>query len=416
MRKLLKNRLFMIGFASDMLSNFGDVMYYLALMAYVLQLPDPKLAIALVSVSETLPILTGFVMGYWADRTPDKVKTILQTLLFRVFLYVLVGFVMGFEPGLWVVLVASVINFLSDISGQYENGLFTPLSLRIVSDEDRSDSFAFRQAVASILNIGFQSVGAVLVSLMTYQALAFVNAATFALSALILFTIRSSLEKLLLDRPIQQVEESGNQTLFKDLWSSMRGAIRECMRIPEIRKSLVILPLLNGIFSVVSTLIAVIISQDQDFVVINPVTTLALLTTCELVGAIIGSVLAMNVLKGLDIVTALRLATIFVPIFFVLLYIHHIYGILLVIFLTMILAGAINPKLNALILNRLPEEKMAMIVGGISTYFQLGIILLRLLVSGLILMLPADWISLVFLIFGLYLVFYAFRGKNVSKI
>ena len=367
MRKLLRNRLFMIGFASDMLSNFGDVMYYLALMAYVLQLPDPKLAIALVSVSETLPILTGFVMGYWADRTPDKVKTILQTLLFRVFLYVLVGFVMGFEPGLWVVLVASVINFLSDISGQYENGLFTPLSLRIVSDEDRSDSFAFRQAVASILNIGFQSVGAVLVSFMTYQALAFVNAATFALSALILFTIRSSLEKLLLDRPIQQVEESGNQTLFKDLWSSMRGAIRECMRIPEIRKSLVILPLLNGIFSVVSTLIAVIISQDQDFVVINPVTTLALLTTCELVGAIIGSVLAMNVLKGLDIVTALRLATIFVPIFFVLLYIDHIYGILLVIFLTMILAGAINPKLNALILNRLPEEKMAMIVGGIST-------------------------------------------------
>ena len=148
----------------------------------------------------------------------------------------------------------------------------------------------------------------------------------------------------------------------------------------------------------------------------HPVTTLALLTTCELVGAIIGSVLAMNVLKGLDIVTALRLATIFVPIFFVLLYIHHIYGILLVIFLTMILAGAINPKLNALILNRLPEEKITMIVGGISTYFQLGIILLRLLVSGLILMLPADWISLVFLIFGLYLVFYAFRGKSVSKI
>lgn len=210
MRKLLKNRLFMIGFASDMLSNFGDVMYYLALMAYVLQLPDPKLAIALVSVSETLPILTGFVMGYWADRTPDKVKTILQTLLFRVFLYVLVGFVMGFEPGLWVVLVASVINFLSDISGQYENGLFTPLSLRIVSDEDRSDSIAFRQAVASILNIGFQSVGAVLVSLMTYQALAFVNAATFALSALILFTIRSSLQKLLLERPIQLVENLGN--------------------------------------------------------------------------------------------------------------------------------------------------------------------------------------------------------------
>ena len=159
-----------------------------------------------------------------------------------------------------------------------------------------------------------------------------------------------------------------------------------------------------------------IISQDQNFVVINPVTTLALLTTFELVGAIIGSVLAMNILKGLDIVTALRLATIFVPIFFILLYIHHIYGILLVIFLTMILAGAINPKLNALILNRMPEEKMALIMGGISTYVQLGIILLRLLVSGLILILPADWNSLVFLIFGLYLIFYAFGGKRKAHI
>jgi hypothetical protein len=42
MKKLLKNKLFMTMFASDMLSNFGDVMYYLALMSYVLQLPDAR--------------------------------------------------------------------------------------------------------------------------------------------------------------------------------------------------------------------------------------------------------------------------------------------------------------------------------------------------------------------------------------
>lgn len=412
MKKLLKNKLFMISFTSDMLSNFGDVMYYLALMAYVLQLPEAKVAIALVSVSETLPILTAFIMGYFADRTPNKVQMIIRTLLFRVLLYLLVGFVMGFEPGLWVVLVASIINFLSDISGQYENGLFTPLSLRIVADEDRADSFAFRQALASVLFIGFQSVGAVLVSVMTYQALAFVNAATFALSALILFSIQSSIQKLLVQRPLQLEARPAHQSLFKDIWSSMKEAIRECMKIPEVRKSLVLVPLLNGIFNVIPILIAVIISQDQAFVILNPVTTLALLTTCQLVGGIIGSLLAMNLFRRLEILATIRLVTVFIPIFFFFLYLHNIYGVFSLLFLTMILTGAINPKFNALIMNNLPEEKLAMIAGGIGTYFQLGGVLLRLLVSGLILPLPVDGISLAFLALGLYVVFYTFGAKK----
>lgn len=412
MKKLLKNKIFMVSFASDMLSNFGDVMYYLALMAYVLQLPDSKLAIALVSISETLPILTGFVMGYFADRTVDKVNTIIRTLVFRVVLYSIVGLVMGFDPGLWIVLVASVMNFLSDIAGQYENGLYTPLSLRIVSDEERSDSFAFRQAVSSILYIGFQSIGALLVSIMSYRALAFLNAATFAVSALIMLAIKPGIQKLLVERPIHVDEKSGQESLVQDMWQSVKVAIQECMKIPEIRKSLVITPLLNGVFSVMSIIIAVIISQDPSFVIINPVTTLAFLTTGSLVGGIIGSVLAMNLLKGLDIIKALRLATIFVPIFFACLYFHNIYGVFLINFLVMILAGGLNPKFNALIMNSLPEEKLAMIGGGIGTYFQLGTMFLRLVVSGLILILPVDMLSVVFLVGGVAMVIYAFSEKE----
>ncbi|EFG6489639.1 MFS transporter, partial [Escherichia coli] len=157
MKKLLTNKLFMAVFASNMLSSFGDVMYYLALMAYVLQLPDAKLGISIVGLSEALPYLTGFIMGYWADKTVHKVKTIIQTLLFRVGLYVIVGIVIGFQPSLWVVVVVAFINVLSDLAGQYEDGLYTPLSLRIVSNEDRADSFAFRQTARSLFSIGFQT-------------------------------------------------------------------------------------------------------------------------------------------------------------------------------------------------------------------------------------------------------------------
>lgn len=411
MKKLIQNKLFMTLFASDLLSNFGDVMYYLALMSYVLQLQEVKLAIAIVSLSETLPILTGFIAGYFADRKKDKITTILHTLLFRVGLYLMVGLLMGFAPGLWVVIAVSIINFLSDMAGQYENSLYTPVSLRIVADEDRADSFAFRQAVSFVTSIAFQSAGAVLVSVMSFQALAVVNAATFAACFAIVFLVKPRLEALLKERPLQ-IEEKSDRPLFSDLWSSMKMAIAECRKIPEIRKSMVIVPILNGFFNILSIIIPVIISQDQHFIIINPVTTLATISVFTLIGGLIGSILAMNIFKNLNTLTTIRLCTLFVPIFSFFLYIHNIYGVLLTFLLTLVLTATVNPKMNALIMNNLPEEKLGLISGGIGTYFQLGTIFARILVSGLILILPVDWISLLLLGIGFVLLFYVFAGKT----
>lgn len=410
MKKLLKNKLYMLTFVNDMLSNFGDVVYYLALMSYVLQLPDAKLAISIVSISETLPILAGFVMGYFADRTTDKIKTILKTLYFRTGIYLLIGVVIGFKPSLWIVILAAFINFLSDLAGQYENGLYTPLSLRVVADEDRSDSYAFRQAAAAILYIGFQSAGAALVTVMSYQALAFVNAGTFALCALIMLGLKPSLEKLLVERPLEITKEvKGN--LVKDMWNSMKLALRECLKLPEMRQSMVVVPVLNGVLNVVTIIIPVIISQDKHFIIGNAVTTLALLTIFNLLGGILGNILAMTVLKKLDLTLAIRLVTLLVPVFFFFIYIHEIYGVYATIFLITILAGAINPKFAALIANSMPEDKLAMISGGANTYFQIGSMLSRLVVAGLIVVLPIDVISLIFLFIGFALVVYAYRGR-----
>lgn len=410
MKKLLKNKLYMLTFVNDMLSNFGDVVYYLALMSYVLQLPDAKLAISIVSISETLPILAGFVMGYFADRTTDKIKTILKTLYFRTGIYLLIGVVIGFKPSLWIVILAAFINFLSDLAGQYENGLYTPLSLRVVADEDRSDSYAFRQAAGAILYIGFQSAGAALVTVMSYQALAFVNAGTFALCALIMLGLKPSLEKLLVERPLEITKEvKGN--LVKDMWNSMKLALRECLKLPEMRQSMVVVPVLNGVLNVVTIIIPVIISQDKHFIIGNAVTTLALLTIFNLLGGILGNILAMTVLKKLDLTLAIRLVTLLVPVFFFFIYIHEIHGVYATIFLITILAGAINPKFAALIANSMPEDKLAMISGGVNTYFQIGSMLTRLVVAGLIVVLPIDVISLMFLFIGFALVVYAYRGK-----
>lgn len=167
MKKLLSNKLFISLFSADMLSNFGDGLYYLALMNYVALLPDPKLGLAAVSLSETLPMLFSFAIGIKADQSKKKLELILGTLLLRVGLYSLVALLMGLSPSLWVVLVASLINFVSDLAGQYENGLYSPIGLRIVAAEDREQAAAFRSTFSSLLGLVFQASGAVLVGLMS---------------------------------------------------------------------------------------------------------------------------------------------------------------------------------------------------------------------------------------------------------
>ncbi|MGL6299616.1 hypothetical protein ACR31S_04320 [Streptococcus iniae] len=160
MKKVLSNKLFMATFVSDMLSNFGDIVYYFAMMAYVLQLPNTNIAISLVTFSESLPILSKLLMSIWGDRTKNKLDTILWTLMLRIVLYSIVGFAMGFTPSLWILGLALLVNVCSDLAGQYENALFTPISLRIVTKEDREGMFAFRQAVSSVLYMLFQASGA----------------------------------------------------------------------------------------------------------------------------------------------------------------------------------------------------------------------------------------------------------------
>lgn len=412
MKNLLKNKLFLTLFASDLLSNFGDVLYYLALMSYVLQLPDARLAIAIVSLSESLPILTGFVMGYVADCTPDKIGRIVDTLLFRVLMYSLTGLLMGFSPSLWIVVVAATFNFLSDLSGQYENGLYTPLSLRVVSDEDREASLSLKQGIFLVAAIGFQSAGAVLVPLLSYRVLAFINAGTFALSALLFLAVTPRLKILLKERPIAIENTSLGNGLWQDLWLRLKETLSLCLAVSELRQSMIIVPLLNGVFNVISILVAVIISQDQAFVLINPAITLATISLVQLFGGIVGSILGVTVLKNLSIQQSLRLATLLAPFVFFCLYRHWIIGFFIAMFAVMVLAAMINPKMNALILNLLPEEKLASINGGIGTYFQLGALVSRLVVSGLILILPVDGISLVLACLGLMMVVYMYRGQK----
>ena len=82
-------------------------------MTYVTELKDSNLAVSIINLSETIPILFTVFFGIIADRTMNKVETIIKTLWIRVGLYLLVAMVMNFKASIMVVILASMVNLVS---------------------------------------------------------------------------------------------------------------------------------------------------------------------------------------------------------------------------------------------------------------------------------------------------------------
>ena len=420
MKRILQNKLFMGTFISDMLSNFGDVLYYLALMNYVLLLPEAKFAISLVTLSESLPFLTMIFMGMWGDRTKKKVDTILATLLFRAGLYLLIGLAMGFQPALWVVILAVLVNLLSDLAGQYEDALHIPLSLRIIPMENREAMYAFRQGASSILKILFQSSGAILAGLMSYQHLAFFNAGTFVVSALIMLILRPSLNKLLKDKPIHSSVENreGERHFIKNTWNSLQQSYQTIQNIFILKTSIFTIAGLNAVFAAENALLLLNMKENPSFAFINPATTIATVTVVTLVGNILGSVLVTTLLKKVSMEFLLKVSVFMPPALFIDFLLHSIYIIFLVNFLTMVIVGIFQPKMNAFVISSLPEERLATISAGISSFSTLGLVLCQMLVAVLVTFLSSAQIAFLFLILSSILFFYTLKvpRKNAKHV
>ncbi|HEM5960920.1 TPA: MFS transporter [Streptococcus suis] len=417
MKKVICNKLFLFSYLADVISNFGDTLYYLALMNYVLFLPDTKFALAIITVSETLPILSGLFMGIWADRTKNKLDIILATLVVRFGLYALVGLLMGFTPALWIVAVVCVVNLLSDLAGQYENGLYMPLSLRVLEAEDRETAMAFKNAVGGILMIVFRSSGAILIGFMSYQNLAFFNAGTFLVSLAIMAGLRPAFAKLLKENPIQEAEQTETEAgLIKGMRNSLKESYQAVQNIPVLKASIVTIASLNAIFTALSPLVILNMKEFSDFVIVNAGTTVALISIFFSVGSILGSSIGMALFKNVSLINLLKFSTLMPVLIFSGFFLHNIYVVLAVLFVTAMTLGIFNPKMSALVMNELPEDKLATVDAGITSFCQIGMVAGQALVALMVTLLSATSISLIFLLLSVGLLGYTvLTGSKPAK-
>lgn len=407
MKKLFKNKLYLKILVSDIISNFGDIVYYLALMNYALILPDSNLAISFITLSESLPFISTFLTGYFADKTKDKVKNIQLTLVIRIILYGIITYFIGLKPQMWILIMACVLNFFSDIAGQFENSLYYPITSRIVSKDDLEELIAFKQSIQSSTSILFETIGGILIAILSFRLLAFINVLSFIISLLIIISLKTTINKMLNQKPNtndddnNEIEIKSNQSIksiFSDIILSLKSSFKLLINISKIRNTILIIQLVNASVSIIIPLVLLIIAKDSNAVFINNAYTISALSIAISVGSILGGFLTFAYLKRVSLSLIIKLETLSLLGLFISAYFHNIYGILLTIFLSYVLLGVINPKMGSLIYSNIPENKLATIWGGIATFFQLGEILSRWLFAILIILLPSTLIIIIFII------------------
>lgn len=417
MRKILNNKLYLKVLVSDLISNFGDTLYFIALMTYVTEIKDSNLAISIVNISETVPILFTIFFGIIADKTLNKVGMIIKTLWIRVILYLLVAVVMNFKASIIVVILASIVNLIADTLGQFENGLFYPISNRIVKKSDREETMAFRQTVTSTMNIVNQSLGAFLITILSFFHLALINSLTFAISLLIMLAIKNQIN----DYYDEQTSSSKTSKFdFKaslsEIISNLKLSIHHLFSIGNMKTALLVIPILNGSLAILTPLVVVNLSKSSTLTIINSATTISLLGISTISGGILGGALILinKKFKNLSIGTLLKMNLMTVLLSFIAFYSQSIYLIILASFLSSILVSALNPKMGAIIFNNIDETKLATIFGGMVTYFQIGDVVSRLLFSTLVIYLPYSYIAVIYMVLILVAILYTFKEVQIT--
>ena len=412
MRKILKNKLYLKVLISDLISNFGDTLYFIALMTYVTEIKDSNLAISIVNISETIPILFTIFFGIIADRTLNKVEMIIKTLWLRVVLYLLV---MNFKPSIIVVIFASIVNLVADTLGQFENGLFYPISNRIVKKSEREETMAFRQTVVSTMNIVNQSFGAFLITILSFSHLAFINSLTFAISLLIMLVIKNQINDYYEEmNSTSKISKFDFKSSFSEVVSNLKLSINHLFSIGNMKAALLVIPILNGSLAILTPLVVVNLSKGSNLTIINSATTISLLGISTVSGGILGGTLILisKKFKNLSIGTLLKMNLTTVFLSFVAFYFQNIYLIILSSFLSSVLVSALNPKLGTIIFNNIDETKLATIFGGMVTYFQIGDIVSRLLFSTLVIYLPYSYIAVIYMSLVFVAILYTFKGSK----
>ena len=372
MNIFLKNKLYRLFTISLAFGNAGRTLFDIAFIIYATSLPNPELAVSMVSIATTLPYVISFILGYFADQTKDKYNIILSTRFYQFLLFSLFALVCIYGVQWWIFIVLVFVNVVADILGGYNSYLSMSINTRLVRKEQLSEALAFISSVNNTISLGGKAAGVFILGLLSYNYSYFgmLNAVLFLIAFLILAKYKNAMKAEIGSFKVKNTEKVSTKIFLKDTIENFK-ILRE---IKKIYNFVILFLGMNFYSSAMFALLLVILVKNDSLLFGNVAYTITLLEIVEVLSTIAGGVYQISFYKNMSLKNNAILE--------IILFIMYVGNLLLLqnkfilVILTVIIgyfAGISNPKLDALILQSVPEEKQTSIYSIFSTIITISV-------------------------------------------
>ena len=372
MNVFLKNKLYRLFTISLAFGNAGRTLFDIAFIIYATSLPNPELAVSMVSIATTLPYVISFILGYFADQTKDKYNIILSTRFYQFLLFSLFALVCIYGVQWWIFIVLVFVNVVADILGGYNSYLSMSINTRLVRKEQLSEALAFISSVNNTISLGGKAAGVFILGLLSYNYSYFgmLNAVLFLIAFLILAKYKNAMKAEIGSFKVKNTEKVSTKIFLKDTIENFK-ILRE---IKKIYNFVILFLGMNFYSSAMFALLLVILVKNDSLLFGNVAYTITLLEIVEVLSTIAGGVYQISFYKNMSLKNNAILE--------IILFIMYVGNLLLLqnkfilVILTVIIGyfeGISNPKLDALILQSVPEEKQTSIYSIFSTIITISV-------------------------------------------
>ena len=411
MNIFLKNKLYRLFAISSAFGNAGRTLFDIAFIIYATSLLNPELAVSIVSIATTLPYIISFILGYFADQTKDKYDRILSTRFYQFLLFLLFALVCIYGVQWWIFIVLVFVNVVADILGGYNSYLSMSINTRLVRKEQLSEGLAFISSINNTISLAGKAVGVFVLGLLSYNYSYFgmLNAVLFLIAFLILAKYKNEMKAEIGSFKVDNKEKVSTKRFLKDTIENFK-ILRE---IKKIYNFVILFLGMNFYSSAMFALLLVILVKNETLLFGNVAYTITLLEIVEVVSTIAGGVYQISFYKNMSLRNNAILE--------IILFIMYVGNLLMfqnkfiLVILTVIIGyfeGISNSKLDALILQSVPEEKQTSIYSIFST-----VITISVPIGTTVILFFANAISASFALYSLLLLLiivlmYSFKVKE----
>lgn len=411
MKLFFKNGVYASLSLSRIFNTLGASIFNIVFVVFASSMPNPKFAIAVANFIVLVPTFFTIFAGIKADKTIRKARWLIHFGYLQALLFILVAFMTRSSSYLAFSAVC-LMNILSDIISDYRSGLQMPILKKNVPEKDLMEAFSFTQLISFLCSLAGQVLGVWLltVSQQDFFLVALVNALTFLLSSTILYLVRRRLthdpvaiseRKAPLKEELKKMYTSSKLIFEQEGSNNFLKLLAQILIVNAMAGSLIALYNLylldNPIFQ---------LSFSQSLLVLQTTLVLAMIAA-SLTPNDYFSRLSLNQLTLWAALTMILLAIsnfLHLPVF-----VGIAFG-----FLLAYISGKINPKINTLLLSKLPSDVLAQTSSFLSLLFSFSVPFGTMVFSSLALWnMNASW--LIFSIIGVIALLLSIEKKKDVK-